>query len=249
MTDGILKGKVALVTGGGAGIGAYIAEELAANGAFVWIADIDGDRAESVATHLPSACALILDTRDRPALKKAAETLSREHTGLDILVNNAGRLTSGPFDGTGAQAFDDMVATNLTGVFNTVQALVPLMYGRSGASIINLASVSASKGGGSIGNVWYGATKAAVIAITQGLARELGPRGIRANAIAPGLIETGFVREQLTPEVRTAALTRFPLGRFASTADVARLAVFLASDAAAFISGQSIAVDGGYLCT
>jgi 3-oxoacyl-[acyl-carrier protein] reductase len=119
----------------------------------------------------------------------------------------------------------------------------------TGASIINLSSVSHEKGGGIFGNVWYGATKAAVVAITKGLARDLGPRGIRVNAIAPAVVGTDMVGALLTAEVRERILARIPLGRIADPDDVARLAVFLVSDAASFITGETIAVDGGFLRT
>ena len=123
------------------------------------------------------------------------------------------------------------------------------MRGRDGATIINIASVSAEKGGGAIGNVWYGATKAAVVAMTRGLGRELGPHGIRVNAIAPAVLDTDMVRELLSEERRAKILARVPLGRLAALDDVARLAVFLASGAAGFITGETIAVDGGFLRT
>jgi len=164
-------------------------------------------------------------------------------------VNNAGVLAVGPYDQTEGTDWDNLVAVNLTGVFNCVQAVVPAMRGRAGASIVNIASVSAAKGGGAVGNVWYGATKAGVVAITKGLGRDLGPEGIRVNAIAPAVIETDMVLAHFTPAMREKILARVPLGRFAETDDVARLAVFLASDASAFITGETIAVDGGFLRT
>jgi 3-oxoacyl-[acyl-carrier protein] reductase len=232
-----MKGRVALVTGAARGIGARIAERFAEQGAAVYGADIDG----TVALHV--------DVTDRAALHAAVERIVRERGGIDVLVNNAGLLATGPFDQTGGEAWDRLVAVNLTGVFNCVQAAVPAMRGRAGASIINIASVSAEKGGGAMGNVWYGATKAAVVAMTMGLGRELGPEGIRVNAIAPGMMETEMVRGHLTPALREQLLARFPLGRFAEPDDVARLALFLASDAASFITGETITVDGGFLRT
>ena len=232
-----LKGRIALVTGAARGIGARIAERFAGEGAVVYAADID------------AGAALRLDVTDRAALRVAVERIVRERGGIDILVNNAGLLATGPFDQTSGEAWDHLVAVNLTGVFNCVQAVVPAMRGRAGASIINIASVAAEKGGGAIGNVWYGATKAGVVAMTRGLGRELGPHGIRVNAIAPAVIETDMVNAHLTSAVRERVLARVPLGRFAEADDVARLAVFLASDAASFITGETVAVDGGFLRT
>ena len=232
-----LKGRIALVTGAARGIGARIAARFAEQGANVYAADVD-ERA-----------ALRVDVTDRAGLRAAVERIVRERGGIDVLVNNAGILATGPFDSTTGEAWDRLVAVNLTGVFNCVQAAVPAMRGRPGASIINIASVAAEKGGGAIGNVWYGVTKAGVVAMTRGLARDLGPHGIRVTAIAPAVIETDMVHAHLTPEARARILARFPLGRFAATDDVAGLALFLASDTASFITGETIAVDGGFLRT
>src|SRR5688572_2569662 len=226
-----LKGKVALVTGAARGIGAAIADCFEREGCAVHRMDLQSG--------------IRVDITDRAALGVAVK-----HIGaIDILVNNAGLLARGPFDQTSGEAWDRLVAVNLTGVFNCVQAVVPAMRGRRGASIVNIASVSAEKGGGAMGNVWYGTTKAGVVAMTRGLGRELGPQGIRVNAISPGVIETDMVREHLSPELREKVLTRFPLGRFATVEEVAQVALFLASDAASFVTGETIAVDGGFLRT
>jgi 3-oxoacyl-[acyl-carrier protein] reductase len=186
-----------------------------------------------------------LDVTDRTSVANAMRAIGP----LDILVNNAGLLCTGPSVEVSPEEFDRLLAVNVTGVFNCVQAAVPAMRARKGATIINIASVSAEKGGGAIGNTWYGATKAAVVAMTRGLGRELGPLGIRVNAIAPAVLDTGMVHELLTPERLDRILARIPLGRLASPEDVARLAVFLASDGAGFITGETIAVDGGFLRT
>lgn len=224
-----LKGKVAVVTGAARGIGAAIADAFEQEGCTVHRWDIQTG----------------VDITDRSILKDAVSRAGK----IDILVNNAGLLARGPFDATSGEQWDRLVAVNLTGVFNCVQAVVPAMRGRAGASIINIASVSAEKGGGAMGNVWYGTTKAGVVAMTKGLGRELGPLGIRVNAIAPGVIETDMVREHLSDELRQKVLARFPLGRFATVEEVAQVAVFLASGAASFVTGETIAVDGGFLRT
>jgi len=248
MTDE-LKGKVALVTGAARGIGAAIAEHFEAAGCVVHRADVKLDPGPSPSRApgmtLARAPGMILDVTDRAAVRAAIERIG----ALDILVNNAGLLCIGPIEDTSGAEWDRLAAVNITGVFNCVQAAVPAMRGRAGASIVNIASVSAEKGGGAIGNVWYGATKAAVVAMTRGLGRELGPQGIRVNAIAPAVLDTPMVHDMLTPDRLERVLARIPLGRLASATDVARLAVFLASDAAAFITGETIAVDGGFLRT
>jgi NAD(P)-dependent dehydrogenase (short-subunit alcohol dehydrogenase family) len=228
--------KVALVTGAARGLGASIADAFEQQNFFVYRADVAGGN-------------LRMDVTDRAAVRAVVEKINKEKGGLDILVNNAGLLASGLFDETSGEAWDRLLAVNVTGVYNCVQAAVPAMRGRGGAAIVNIASVSHEKGGGAIGNVWYGATKAAVVAMTRGLARELGPQGIRVNAIAPAVVETDMVRDALTPQLREKALARIPLGRFAQADEVARVAVFLASEAASFITGETIAVDGGFLRT
>ena len=245
-----LEGRVALVTGAARGIGAGIARALAAEGCHVYIGDLDAKAAEACARSLPRpGTSFALDVRDRASVRDAIAVIRRAHGGLDILVNNAGVVCTGPFDRTSDEEWDRLVAVNLTGVFNCVQAAVPAMAGRRGAAILNIASVSAEKGGGSFGNVWYGTTKAGVVAITKGLGRELGPKGIRANAISPGVVETDMVRDLLTPEVREKVLARFPVGRFAGEEDIAQAALFLVSDAASFVTGETLVVDGGFLQT
>jgi 3-oxoacyl-[acyl-carrier protein] reductase len=230
-----LRGKVALVTGAARGIGARIAARFAEHGATVYGADVG------------EGATLRLDVTDRPGIRVAVEKIRAEHGRIDVLVNNAGVLTTGPFERTSGEEFDRLVAVNLTGVFNCVQAVVPAMA--KGASIVNISSVSHEKGGGIFGNVWYGATKAAVVAITKGLARDLGSRGIRVNAIAPSVVGTDMVDKLLTADVRERILARIPLGRIAEPDDVARLALFLASEASSFITGETVAVDGGFLRT
>ena len=230
------EAKVVLVTGAGRGIGAAIADHFLAEGARVHRGDLQGGD-------------LRMDVRDRASVAAAMEAIHAKEGGLDVLVNNAGLICTGSPEQTSGEEWDTLVATNLTGLFNCIQAALPLMAGRAGASIVNLASVSAEKGGGAIGNVWYGTTKAGVVALTKGLGRELGPRGIRINAISPAVVDTAMTHDMLATGLGQKAIARIPLGRLAERSDVAKAALFLASEDAAFITGETVAVDGGFLRT
>jgi 3-oxoacyl-[acyl-carrier protein] reductase len=243
-----LRGKIAFITGAARGIGATIAKAFAQHGCSVVIGDIDAEGAKSHAESLgPSAFGVRLDVRDRDSVNEVVATIVQKHGGLDVLVNNAGVLCVGAFDAISSTEWQALVNVNLTGLFHCVQAATRSMKGRRNASIINIASISAEKGGGVFGNVWYAATKAAVIAMTKGLGRELGPRGIRVNAISPGVVDTDMVHKFLTPALRDSLLSRIPIGRFTSADDIARAAIFLASDDASGITGEILTVDGGFL--
>jgi 3-oxoacyl-[acyl-carrier protein] reductase len=248
-----LKGRVALVTGGAAGIGAAIAKTLAREGAIVWIADRDGAAAEEGATSLRSegleARATAMDVTDADLVARAVGEAAAEHGRLDVLVCNAGILKTGAFRDAPASDWDSAIAVNLSGVVHCVQAALPGMVARGYGRIVNIASVSAMRGGGSIGNVVYGTTKAGVVALTMGLARELGPSGITVNAVAPAVADTPMTRSSLDPDTIERIVARIPLRRLAKPGDIADLVAFLASDRAAFINGAVVPVDGGLLTT
>jgi 3-oxoacyl-[acyl-carrier protein] reductase len=243
-----LEGKVALVTGAGSGIGAAIATALADEGCVVYF----GDSNAAAATKAAAACErpahpLTLDVGDAAGLRRSAERIATEQGRIDILVNNAGILKTGSVLDATIEDWDQVCRVNLSGVYYCCKAVLPFMVERKSGKIINIASVSAAKGGGAFGNVLYGTTKAGVVALTKGLARELAPFGINVNAIAPSVTETGMVGPLLTPERRQTVLASIPLGRFASPADIARVVLFLASDASAYVTGDTVVVDGGYL--
>jgi 3-oxoacyl-[acyl-carrier protein] reductase len=248
-----LKGRVAFVTGGGAGIGEAIAAALAKEGCIIAVADRDGAAAERAAASIADgggfAHAIAVDVGDSSAVEKAFAAFGGKIGAPHILVNAAGLLSIGAVADMPAGEFDRVARVNVNGIVHCVKAAVPAMRAAQSGRIVNIASISAMRGGGSVGNTLYGATKAAVVALTMGLARELGPSGITVNAVAPAIVDTAMTHAVLTEEARQRILPRIPLGRFASTADIADLVTFLASDRASFITGAVVPVDGGILTT
>lgn len=248
-----LKGRVAVITGGAAGIGEAIAHALAAEGSHVFILDRDEDAARKAAAALAdvghSAQSAACDVGDAAAVTRAFDQVLVSHKRLDILVNAAGVLSTGLVADLPVAEWQRVSQVNLAGVVYCVKAVIPTMAKQRHGRIINIASVSAMRGGGSIGNTLYGTTKAGVVALTMGLARELGPNGITVNAIAPAVVDTAMTNTALTPEARQKIMARIPLGRLAHLSDIAYVAAFLASDNASFITGVTIPVDGGILTT
>ena len=245
-----LKDRVAVVTGGAAGIGEAIARALAAEGCRVSILDRNEDAARKLAESIGGGTQFVAANVGEPSsVANAFAQLLRRHNSLDILVNAAGVLSTGLVADLPTAEWQRVHEVNLSGVLYCVKSAIPLMRQQRRGRIINIASVSAMRGGGSVGNTLYGATKAGVVALTMGLARELGPDGITANAIAPAVADTAMTNASLTEDVRRKIVARIPLGRLASLADIADLAAFLASDRASFITGTVIPVDGGILTT
>jgi 3-oxoacyl-[acyl-carrier protein] reductase len=245
-----LKDRVAVVTGGAAGIGEAIARALAAEGCRVSILDRNEDAARKLAESIGGGTQFVAANVGEPSsVANAFAQLLRRHNSLDILVNAAGVLSTGLVADLPTAEWQRVHEVNLSGVLYCVKSAIPLMRQQRRGRIINIASVSAMRGGGSVGNTLYGATKAGVVALTMGLARELGPDGITANAIAPAVADTAMTNASLTEDIRRKIVARIPLGRLASLADIADLATFLASDRASFITGTVIPVDGGILTT
>ena len=245
-----LDNKVALVTGGAAGIGAGIAERFVEAGASLAIFDINGEGARAHASRLRDkgpVLAIEGDVASEDAARGAVEQTVAHFGSLDVLVNNAGIEVSGPIASLSSEAWDRQLAVNLKGAFLFSKCAIPRMRGRGGA-IINISSVRAfvSYPGGAA----YDSSKAALIAFTRALALDHGKDGIRVNAICPGYVDTPMTEEWLKTvpdrnETMRQLLAVHPLGRIGTPRDIADAALFLASDAAGFITGTALVVDGG----
>lgn len=243
-----IEGRIALVTGAGGAIGSAIAAKLIAEGCTVHVADIDLDAAIATTKRLgPRAHPVCMDVTTPDDVQRGVDAIVAKDGTLDVLVNNAGILKTASIVDSTIADWDEVCRANLSSVYYCSKAVLPAMLARRRGKIVNIASMSAAKAGGVFGNVLYGTTKAGVVAFTKGFARELAPYGINVNAIAPGLVETAMTRARLTPEVREKVIAAMPMGRLASVDDIANAVAFLASDAAAYVTGDTLLVDGGCL--
>lgn len=242
-----LAGKCAVVTGGGRGIGRAVCLALAAQGADVVVnyagsAKAAGETAKACRALGVRAIAVQADVADEAQAAALVETAVREMGGVDILVNNAGITRDGLLLRMSEGDFTRVLDTNLKGAFHCMKAACRGMMRRRAGRIVNISSVVGVRG--NAGQANYAASKAGLIGLSKSAAKELASRGITVNCIAPGFIDTAMTAA-LPEAVKEKLLAEIPMGRFGAAEDVAAAAAFLASDAAAYITGQVLCVDGG----
>jgi len=243
----LLEGKVALITGAARGIGKAIALKFAAEGAAVAFTDLvideNGKATEAEIQALGvQAKGYASNAADFAQTEAVVAQVKADFGKIDILVNNAGITKDGLMLRMTEAQWDAVIGVNLKSAFNFTHALIPIMMRQRGGSIINMASVVGVHG--NAGQANYSASKAGMIALAKSVAQEMGPKGIRANAIAPGFIETAMTAA-LSEEIREEWKKKIPLRRGGKPEDIAEVATFLASDMSSYVSGQVIQVDGG----
>jgi NAD(P)-dependent dehydrogenase (short-subunit alcohol dehydrogenase family) len=249
-----LQGKTAIITGAATGIGKSIALLMAQEGCDIGMMEIDADTAQGTAEAVRAlgrkAVVTRCDVRNVDEIKAAAETLKAELGPCDILVNNAGICRFGFILEMNEQDWSDQFRINVDGTFHVTRAIAPQMVARGAGSIINLASWMGKSAVANYGG--YCATKFAIVALTQSLACELGPKGVRVNALAPGLIVNTVMRDEAEVYMKERGLPmaadregNIPLRRAGTPEDIAKVAVFLASDEASYITGEAVNITGG----
>jgi 3-oxoacyl-[acyl-carrier protein] reductase len=245
-----LKGRTAVVTGAGRGMGRAVALALSTRGAQVVVNDLNGEDAERTADELRSAgaeaIAVQADVVDAAGVRHMVEQAIERFRAVHILVNNAGILRPTPVIDISEAEWDLVIGVNLKGTFLCSQAVLPSMQAAGWGRIVNFSS-TAGKNVSTLGGAHYTAAKAGILGLTRHLAREVARYGITVNAVCPGLIDTEMVRSTISDERARAYAERFPISRLGRPEEVAELVAFLASDRAAYITGAALDINGGDL--
>jgi 3-oxoacyl-[acyl-carrier protein] reductase len=245
-----LEQRVALVTGAGRGIGRAVSASLAGAGAKVVVADIIEANALRTAEELGgdsrNVTGCFIDVTDRESVESVVLRTKKIFERLDILVNNAGVMFRTRFLDIDPSEWDKTILANLTGVFHCTQAAVPLMKENGYGRIINVSS-SAGRSVSTLGGAHYTASKAGLLGFTRAVAKEVAPLGITVNAVCPGLIDTQMARETTSPEELEGYIAAFPVRRLGAPEEIGQLVRFLSSEAASYITGASIDINGGDL--
>lgn len=244
-------GRVVLVTGGGGDLGVAIGRRLGDAGATVVLADVDGAKAEAAAGRLancgPGALGIVMDVADEASVTAAFAEVARRYGRLDVLVNNAGIAARKASIELAVEDWARVLAVNLTGTFLCSRAAARLMMAGNGGTIVNVASIMGLVGNALYANPAYHASKGGIVNLTRAHAAEWARAGIRVNAIAPTFVETTLTGRLLAePGMREGILSRTPMGRLAQPGEIAEAVAFLASDAAALVTGIVMPIDGGW---
>lgn len=240
---GRFNNKIAIVTGASQIVGKAITEKLAAEGATVVVTDQDETDAQETADALPHAVAIRADVTDRRGVQAMVDRVLQKFGRIDVLVNNAGWEKRSPFVDSDPADWDRVIAVNLYGVLHTARAVLPIMAGQRSGALVNLGSEAGRVG--SPGGAVYSAAKGGVIALTKSLAREMARHQVRVNCVCPGPIDTPLITSCAGLKLRTALARTIPVRRLGQPADIANAVAFLASDEAAFVTGQTVSVSGG----
>jgi len=246
----LLQDRTAIVTGGGTpdGIGRATARLFAEHGARVAILDIAATdpaaaAAEIGAEHLGRVC----DVRDRAACIAVVDEIADAFGGIDVLIGNAGIVHGTAILDIARDEYDEILDVNLRGNFQMSQAVIPHMRARGAGSIVLMSSIAGQVGGGLFGSSHYASAKSGLFGLAKALARELAPEGIRANAIAPGVIDNDFTKGRMTREIKIEIAKKVPMGRLGTSEEVAKCCLFLASDLSSYVTGTVLSVNGGLL--
>ena len=244
----LLKNQVAIVTGGASlrGIGWATAKRFADEGALVVILDLDAPAAQSAAAaigdqHLGFAC----DVRDEAAYRAIVQKIISDLGRVDILVNNAGVSQSYRLMDSSQSDYDLVMDASVRGAYNMSRAVVPHFRSRQSGAIVCIGSVAAQRGGGILGGPHYSAAKGAIQTLAKAMARELGPDGIRVNAIAPGMVDTDLLVGKIDEDGKKRVAATIPLGRLAQPLDIANACLYLVSDQSSYVTGVVLDVNGG----